>query len=102
MAKYEDYPTVVDYDTEPEASDLINDVFKSIQEEILQPVAEAIRSNNELTHSSPTLTQVFGLTHANVVKALNIVDAYKQNIKEAQELDKKEQLLRDSFDEPPF
>ena len=102
MARYPDYPSVVDYDTEPEASELIEDVFKSLQEEILQPVAEAMRTNNELTNSSPTLNQVFGLTHEKIVKALNIVDAYKQNIKEAQELDRKEQLIRDSFDEPPF
>ena len=102
MAKYPDYPTVVDYDTVPEASDLIDDVFKSIQEEILQPVAEAMRTNNELKNSSPTLNRVFGLTHEKIVKALNIVDAYKQNIKEAQKKDDEQEKLVASFDEPPF
>jgi len=102
MAKWTDYPSVPDYDVVPEADDLIKEVIKSVQDEVLKPIAEAMRFNNERSDTSPTLNQVFGLAHEKVCKSLNILNAYQQNIKEAQEIERKEQELLASFDEPPF
>ena len=102
MAKHVDYPTVPDYDVVPEADDLIKEVIESIRTEVLQPIAEAKRSNDAMQDASPTLRQVFGLAHEKVCKSLNILNAYEQNIKEAQEIERKENELRAMFDEPPF
>jgi len=102
MAKHVDYPTVPDYDVVPEADDLIKEVIESIRTEVLQPIAEAKRSNDAMQDASPTLRQVFGLAHEKVCKSLNILNAYEQNIKEAQEIERKEDELRAMFDEPPF
>lgn len=102
MAKHVDYPTVPDYDVVPEADDLIKEVIESIRTEVLQPIAEAKRSNDAMQDASPTLRQVFGLAHEKVCKSLNILNAYQQNIKEAQEIERKEDELRAMFDEPPF
>lgn len=102
MAKHVDYPTVPDYDVVPEADDLIKEVIESIRTEVLQPIAEAKRSNDAMQNASPTLRQVFGLAHEKVCKSLNILNAYEQNIKEAQEIERKQDELRAMFDEPPF
>ena len=102
MAKHVDYPTVPDYDVVPEADDLIKEVIESIRTEVLQPIAEAKRSNDAMQDASPTLRQVFGLAHKKVCKSLNILNAYEQNIKEAQEIERKQDELRAMFDEPPF
>lgn len=102
MAKHVDYPTVPDYDVVPEADDLIKEIIESIKTEVLQPIAEAKRSNDAMQDASPTLRQVFGLAHEKVCKSLNILNAYQQNIKEAQEIERKEDELRAMFDEPPF
>lgn len=102
MAKHVDYPTVPDYDVVPEADDLIKEVIESIRTEVLQPIAEAKRSNDAMQDASPTLRQVFGLAHEKVCKSLNILNAYQQNIKEAQEIERKEDELRAMFNEPPF
>lgn len=102
MAKHVDYPTVPDYDVVPEADDLIKEIIESIRTEVLQPIAEAKRSNDAMQDASPTLRQVFGLAHEKVCKSLNILNAYQQNIKEAQEIERKEDELRAMFDEPPF
>lgn len=102
MAKHVDYPTVPDYDVVPEADDLIKEVIESIRTEVLQPIAEAKRSNDAMQDASPTLRQVFGLAHEKVCKSLNILNAYEQNIKEAQEIERKQDELRAMFDEPPF
>jgi len=102
MAKWTDYPSVPDYDVVPEADDLIKEVIKSVQDEVLKPIAEAMRFNNERSDASPTLNQVFGLSHTKVCKVINILNAYEQNIKEAQEIEKQNEMLTASFDEPPF
>lgn len=102
MAKHVDYPTVPDYDVVPEADDLIKEIIESIRTEVLQPIAEAKRSNDAMQDASPTLRQVFGLAHEKVCKSLNILNAYQQNIKEAQEIERKEDELRAMFNEPPF
>lgn len=102
MAKHVDYPTVPDYDVVPEADDLIKEIIESIKTEVLQPIAEAKRSNDAMQDASPTLRQVFGLAHEKVAKSMNILHAYQRNIKEAQEIERKEAELRAMFDEPPF
>ena len=102
MAKHVDYPTVPDYDVVPEADVMIKEIIESIRAEVLQPIAEAKRSNDAMQDASPTLRQVFGLAHEKVCKSLNILNAYQQNIKEAQEIERKEDELRAMFDEPPF
>ena len=102
MAKHVDYPTVPDYDVVPEADDLIGQVIESIRTEVLNPIAEAKRSNDAMQDASPTLRQVFGLAHEKVCKTLNILNAYEYNIKEAQKYEREQELLEASFDEPPF
>lgn len=102
MAKHVDYPTVPDYDVVPEADVMIKEIIESIRTEVLQPIAEAKRSNDAMQDASPTLRQVFGLAHEKVCKSLNILNAYEQNIKEAQEIERKQDELRAMFDEPPF
>ena len=69
---------------------------------MLQPIAEAKRSNDAMENASPTLRQVFGLAHEKVCKSLNILHAYQQNIKEAHAKERLQDELSASFDEPPF
>ena len=102
MAKHVDYPTVPDYDVVPEADVLIKEIIESIRTEVLQPIAEAKRSVDAMQDASLTLRQMFGLAHKKACKSLNILNAYEQNIKEAQEIERKQDELRAMFDEPPF
>ncbi|QDP59238.1 MAG: hypothetical protein Tp1124SUR1244132_25 [Prokaryotic dsDNA virus sp.] len=102
MSKHVDYPTVPDYEVVPEADDLIGQVIESIRTEVLQPIAEAKRINDDMHDASPTLRQVFGLAHEKVCKTLNILKAYEHNIKEAQEYAKEQELLDMQYDEPPL
>jgi hypothetical protein len=85
------------YDEIPEASDLVKDINRSIMDEVLAPIAEKIRENDELgVNSNRILHSVYSAVHHEIIKTLNVVYDYQLAIVDAENKEKQEQLLRDS------
>lgn len=85
------------YDEVPEASDIVKDINRSIMDEVLAPIAEKIRENDELgVNSNRILHSVYSAVHYEIIKTLNVVYDYQLAIVDAENKEKQEQLLRDS------
>lgn len=87
---------VPEYDTEPSASDLVDDIFTSIQEVCLQPLAEKLRENDSI-NGSLVYRQVLSASHEELCKVLNILNRYKLNIKIADKLDEERKHIEAQF-----
>jgi hypothetical protein len=84
------------YDEIPEASDLVKDINKSIKDEILAPIAEKIRENDEQgINSNRIMHSVYSAVHHEIIKVLNVIYDYQLAIVDAENKEEAEQLLRD-------
>lgn len=85
-----------EYDEIPEASDLVKDINRSIMDEVLTPIAEKIRENDEKgINSNRVLHAVYSSTHYEIIKVLNVIYDYQLAIVDAENKEEAEQLLRD-------
>jgi|VirMetMinimDraft_7_1064189.scaffolds.fasta_scaffold06394_8 hypothetical protein len=85
------------YDEIPEASDLVRDINRSIMDEVLAPIAEKIRENDEQgINSNRILHSVYSAVHHEIIKTLNVVYDYQLAIVDAENKEKQNELLKDS------
>jgi hypothetical protein len=85
------------YDEVPEASVIVKDINKSIMKEVLAPLAEKIRENDELgINSNRIMHSVYSAVHHEIIKTLNVVYDYQLAIVDAENKEKQNELLKDS------
>jgi len=85
------------YDEVPEASVIVKDINKSIMDEVLAPLAEKIRENDELgINSNRIMHSVYSAVHHEIIKTLNVVYDYQLAIVDAENKEKQNELLKDS------
>ncbi len=85
------------YDEVPEASVIVKDINKSIMDEVLAPLAEKIRENDELgINSNRIMHSVYSAVHHEIIKTLNVIYDYQLAIVDAENKEKQNELLKDS------
>ena len=81
------------YDEVPEASVIVKDINKSIMDEVLAPLAEKIRENDELgINSNRIMHSVYSAVHHEIIKTLNVIYDYQLAIVDAENKEKQNEM----------
>lgn len=92
------------YDSVPEATDLIDDVYKVVRDNVLGKIARKIEQNqdNNGDQYSHLLHQVYSAVHSEICAVLNLILAIDNAVEKSYEKERQDDMLTASFDEPPF
>lgn len=87
---------VPNYDTVPDAIDMLDDIVKSIKENNLEPLAEKLRENDSI-NGSLVYRQVLSASHEEICKVINIVNTFIRNVKIADKFDDEHKHMEAQF-----
>lgn len=87
---------VPNYDTVPDALDMLDDIFVSIQQNCQKPIAEKLRENDSI-NGSLVYRQVLSASLTEVAKVMNIIGTFTRNVKIAERLDDEQKHVEAQF-----